>query len=352
MKKFLSVLLALAVAFTFTFGSTMSAFAATTPETDAANAVKVIESLTPSYASTPDSKGEYVEIYGYVKDSTTAEAGANISSKYVKNAKGLFEPGPASANGGETTYTKSTDTYKVYVEQLNAYTAEAKTAAAALVYAEGTYGTTLTGKVIASPADLGQFIIDNYGDKAAVAQLALDKAELATLAKTASTADFATDDEIATITIDKTTYTKKSSKAIADYIVEDLSKAITDENTALVATVQEAYDAYTKINGYFSNAISGTGAYDNPYKLKKNAKYRTYSYETGSYDWTNASLKTTADKATDDAEKNQQIQTSEAYLSKVITNTKKDEDYAANQADWNAYLDAYKTAYTWLIENK
>ena len=30
MKKFLSVLLALAVAFTFTFGSTMSAFAANT----------------------------------------------------------------------------------------------------------------------------------------------------------------------------------------------------------------------------------------------------------------------------------------------------------------------------------
>ena len=325
MKKFLSMLLALTVVFTYTFGAAGSVFADV--NSDAADAVKIIENLTPVYpGSVSDDNGKYVNVKGYEKHTAEADVSADGSTQLKIDRLGQYV---AISSGetikkGEVYYTATTDEYKIYTAQLDAFTADAKADAIADVYAEAKETSpNFTSGVITTAAQLGAYIMAHYGDKAACAQVALDKEQLVANAGLADTADYTTKDEITEIAIGKTTYTKKSSKEVADLIVEETVNTIKDYDLSAVKTISTAKTAKTAMKKIFSEAVSGTGAYNDPYTLKKDAKFRAYNFTSLEYETKEAALKTTTDFALEDATESADIATYKANLAKAIVATKK-----------------------------
>ena len=88
MKKFLSVLLALAVAFTFTFGSTMSAFATVVSEDKTSYDLLVEKAADQVEVVAGTNYGEAVKL---IADTDITDIGADIDADLWKAAAPIYQ---------------------------------------------------------------------------------------------------------------------------------------------------------------------------------------------------------------------------------------------------------------------
>ena len=267
MKKFLSILLALAVGFTFTFGSAMSAFAATTDDKDVYLAsvdsakATALEALNAQYevakaqvkakdTATPD------KINGYDVYSEAWLAALDLLYKDIKTA---VETKASKLKSVSATGTPATWTEVVYTDITTSNE----------VVTPITGGTDITLDDVDDAAGMINTIttVEKYMFVAAKAQFATDKAKYLAAAATIDTAIYSTTEDSANPYKLAVTKSYTNAKAYAEALVADLvsmlntntyvnlettdadSTKVTDKAKAMKALFDDvvAYNPTTKV---------------------------------------------------------------------------------------------------------
>ena len=353
MKKFLSVLLALAVAFTFTFGSTMSAFASVTNN-------DTITSDTLALVNSVESTGLLaVQDNENVKYSGTWEVKeANWELAYAKAFDNLADAVVNVATASDLDDVTGTPTdlqnsiailKAVGVQGISAASTKAQVKLAIIDYLTN----TTNGKTYVAPAAAPALIAQLTADKdAAIAAVAtVDTSIYSTTVYTADTkkAGYAwksykyasgTD-----IDVDKDCYVAKDIAESVKAAVTDGLKTVGD--TTGMKTVAEATAAKLNLTTLFDNQIQLNG--DNHNTGVEDAD------ETWTYTLKNTRILTSAVETADSASDAATIAAGKAAIASYIAAFKKNNAYlnatTDEKAAYDAYLAAYETAETYLVEN-
>ena len=320
MKKFLSILLALAVGFTFTFGSAMSAFAASWTsytKDEAKNVLQTAYGQAKAEAYDADYDGTTVG----TKDITVFEIDA---TKVQKGITKLYEEAYNAINTGADAVTTiagvtMTGTEKTDIAYLVAY-----------LESNATTDTTALNEVYAAAFDEYKTFLTGLVDKVDVSIYTTTKQETAYPAKDGKeywTAKEAADADIA--------YAKAViSNAKFDASVGSTASASNSE-TWKVKSYKDLYDAVfgdvkvirtVEVKDKISDAVTGLS-----YKLV--AVYATAASEAG-----DAATLAAAQAA------------AKAKLAQAIANFKATDDYVA--ADHDAELNAYVEVQNFIIDNE
>ena len=331
MKKFLSILLALAVGFTFTFGSAMSAFAA--PKADTLNEAKqkVMDTLVDEYADAQKALKKSMNedgqlAYTYDTDKTILVDEANwltaLSIVYSNTVDAIAAKTTELATDGNYSESDSVDAL------VAAYVGTTKDAEG-LVTAATTAEKPVVTALQAQFADYQKQLIENVN--------AVDLTV------------YRNDDKLDSKGISGSVidYEKKSSQYVAGelmkYAATEIGKvaySTEDDTIAKMTALYEAMD--TAFETYVHEKAS----------TPNKAGVITYTYTIQEAIATKYSLVTTSAV---EASKNQQL----AKLASNIANYKASGAYSdttatsnPSRAEVDAYLAAYNTANTWLINNE
>ena len=382
MKKFLSILLALAVGFTFTFGSAMSAFAATTEydtyyaKVDAA-AKQVKDQFEVSYTSAVNS---YTA--SDFSDGASTPNTYNIGVDAFKAAAATYHEDVIEYIDDTTTFVKSQfDTYKDYgisgVAEDGNYLVALYTGEGTKVPANATAVTNTIKNAEGKTWDAGY----KYVDAAARAQFDETKTDalknIAALVTDydASVRDITVyvdtnsdEDTIefnAAYTNNLTLKTSYYDLAVAEQ--ERLEKAVTAVTIGTKASLKEAADAAGNINNMTANIAEKTGSLTGEYEFKLATAATVTGIGSVQTDtiYLNGDaeklvvLKTTAtidnetigDKATKESVKGL-LSSKSAEIYKAAVDAKTAGSISADEfANSEKVREALVTAYTFLIEN-
>ena len=249
MKKFLSVLLALAVAFTFTFGSTMSAFATVVSEDKTSYDLLVEKAADQVEVVAGTNYGEAVKL---IADTDITDIGADIDADLWKAAAPIYQAKIAKLVSDRETEIKALYTSdKAAVEKwtlANVVSAFAVAKGDPLV--EGS--TTAKGDAVPnSIANMGNAIMTD-----ADVIFATAKAYLTGVANDAVVSIKNIDTGIYSDTINKTT--NLSSVAMAELVKGDAVDAIDKLNIANLTTLDELKSAKTTLGNFETAVYSAT----------------------------------------------------------------------------------------------
>ena len=328
MKKFLSIFLALAVGFTFTFGSAMSAFAAPNGANLDAAKQKVMETLSYDYDTAKRTLHNSMNDDGQLE---YADSDIMVDEANWLSALDVARAETVDAIAAKTTELAADDSYgdsNSVDDLVAAYTGTTKDAAG-LVTAATTAEKPVVTALQAQFADYQKQLIENVN----AVDLTVYRND-----------DKLNSEGISGSVID---YEKKSSQYVAGelmkYAATEIGKVAysTEDNT--IAKMTALYEA---MDTAFETYVLETASTPNK------AGVITYTYTIQEAIANKYSLVTTSDV---EATKNQQL----AKLASNIANYKASDDYRLttatsnpSRAEVDAYLAAYNTAKTWLINNE
>ena len=277
MKKFLSILLALAVGFTFTFGSAMSAFAASADKTEYDLLVEQAAAQVENVANT-----NYNEAVKLIKDTTITDVGTDVDADLWKAAAPVYQAKIAKLVAKRTAEIKGL--YATNETDVKAWDLSNVVTAFATAKGDPLVNTTnaKTDPVPASIAAMGTAIM---ADDDVI--LATAKAYLTGVADDAIVTIKAIDTGIYSDTVNPAT--KLSSAEMAELVksnavaaIQKLNIAGLDELSALKAasTALGAYETadYDATTGKVTNYGSvGSGILDN-FAKATDSTYKTVIY--------------------------------------------------------------------------
>ena len=326
MKKFLSILLALAVGFTFTFGSAMSAFAWSGYTNDEAkNVLQTAYGQAKAEAYDANYDGAVVG----AKDITVFAIDA---AKVQKGITKLYEDAYAEVNGATSPITKiktvtMTGTEKTDIAYLVAY-----------LESNATTNTDALNEVYAAAFDDYKAFLTGLVDKVDVSIYTTTKQDTAYTAKDGKeywTAKEAADADIA------------FAKAVISNAKFDASVAASaapsNSETWKVNSYKDLYDAV------FVDTAAVTALTKQIIKTVE-VKDKVSGYTTGLTYKLVATYATTASEAGDAATLAAAQAAAKAKLAQAIANFKVSDDYVA--ADHDAELNAYVEVQNFIIDNE
>ena len=329
MKKFLSILLALAVGFTFTFGSAMSAFAAADSSKISEAKQKVMETLAEDYdtakrtlhkSMNDDGQLEYASSKIMVDEANWLSA---LNVAYSETVDAIADK--ATDLETDNTYNSSTD-----VDTLVGAFASVTKDAAGLVYAAKTDVKPVVTALQAQFADYQKQLIANVN---------------AVKVDVYRTDDKLNSKGIAGSVID---YEKKSSQYVAGELMKYAATEIGKiAYSATDDTIVEMTALYTAMDNVFKTYVLETASAPNK------AGVITYTYTIQAAIVSKYSLETIEEVETS---KNQSLANLAADIAtyKATNSAYKAATAISNpsKADYDAYIAAYNTANTWLINNE
>ena len=329
MKKFLSILLALAVGFTFTFGSAMSAFAAADSSKLSEAKQKVMETLAEDYdtakrtlhkSMNDDGQLEYASSKIMVDEANWLSA---LNVAYSETVDAIADK--ATDLETDNTYNSSTD-----VDTLVGAFASVTKDAAGLVNAAKTDVKPVVTALQAQFADYQKQLIANVN---------------AVKVDVYRTDDKLNSKGIAGSVID---YEKKSSQYVAGELMKYAATEIGKiAYSATDDTIAEMTALYTAMDNVFKTYVLETASAPNK------AGVITYTYTIQAAIVSKYSLETIEEVETS---KNQSLANLAADIAtyKATNSAYKDATAISNpsKADYDAYIAAYNTANTWLINNE
>ncbi len=328
MKKFLSILLALAVGFTFTFGSAMSAFAAPWTSYTKDEAKNILQTAY-GQAKAEAYDADYDVATVGAKDITVFEIDA---AKVQKGITKLYEEAYNAINTGADAVTTiagvtMTGTEKTDIAYLVAY-----------LESNATTDTTALNEVYAAAFDDYKTFLTGLVDKVDVSIYTTTKQETAYPAKDGKeywTAKEAADADIA--------YAKAViSNAKFDASVAK-SEAAINSGTWKVKSYKDLYDAVFV-------ATSAVTPSTKQIIRTVEVKDKVSGYTTGLTYKLVATYATTASEAGDAATLAAAQAAAKAKLAQAIANFKATDDYVA--ADHDAELNAYVEVQNFIIDNE
>ena len=353
MKKFLSVLLALAVAFTFTFGSSMSAFAdVTNNDTITSNTLALVNEVESMGLTAVKDNGDVA----YSSTWTVKEA--NWELAYAKAFDNLttavVNVGTATdladVSGTPTDLQNSIAILKaIGVEGITAASTKAQVKLAIVDYLTNTTN--------------GKTYVADAAAPALIAQLAADKDAAIAAVATVDTSIYST--TVYTADTKKAGYPWKSYKYVSGtnivvdkdcYVAKDIAEsvktAVTDGlktvgDTTGMKTVAEATTAKANLTTLFNASIQLNGD-------THNAGIEDAD-ETWTYTLKNTAILTSAVETADSASDAAAVAAGKATIASNIAAFKRNNAYLNASTDekaaYDAYLAAYETAETYLVEN-
>ena len=341
MKKFLSMLLALSVVFTYTFGAAGSVFAATTNTDAKAKAMSCVQNVSSVAKQTVAANGD-------VKYGTWEVKAANWDLAYAKAYDNLIA---AIANSDESI-TKYNEVLGDVLGTPIADDATAATVNAAIVnkLVENTYNAPA-----AKPALLAQLALEKDAQKAAVAAVKTDVFSTTEYKLTTKPAGayiwtkYAYDSTTKTLVAGDDCYT---ASVVADSIISGVNAyidavSVTDADyadAAAVATAKDALDTFVGTYVQLNGDADSNGIED--------------ANETWTYTLKAIGSKTVLTKAVEEASGASNaaaVAAAKATIASNIARFKSNDAYLVATGDTKAafddYLAAYETAAIYLVEN-